>query len=82
MHVKILGPGCRNCHTLEARTREVLDLLGVTAEVSNVTDFGEIAGYGVMRTPALVIDDAVVVSGRVPTERELRDLVVARQYAS
>ena len=75
MHVKILGPGCKNCRTLEARTREALRALGVTADIDDVTDFGEIASYGVMKTPGLVIDDQVVVSGRVPTVDELRNLI-------
>ena len=75
MHAKILGPGCKNCRTLETRTREALHDLGVTADIADVTDFGEIAGYGVMNTPGLVIDDQVVVSGRIPTVDELRSLI-------
>lgn len=75
MHVKILGPGCKNCQTLEARTRQALRDLGATADIDDVTDFGEIASYGIMKTPGLVIDDQVVVSGRVPTVDELRNLI-------
>ena len=82
MHVKILGPGCKNCQTLEARTREVLRDLGVTADIDKVTDDGEIAGYGVMKTPGLVIDDQVVVSGRVPSASELGDLIATRTGTS
>ena len=78
MIVKILGPGCRNCHTLEARTREALSDLGLDAEITSVTDYGEIAGYGVMHTPGLVVDEQVVVSGKVPTVRELTKLLGAR----
>lgn len=78
MQVKILGPGCKNCQTLQARTRDALADLGATAEIDEVTDYGEIAGYGVMRTPGLVVDGDVVVSGRVPTGRELRDLLAPR----
>ncbi|MFP5489208.1 MAG: thioredoxin family protein [Acidimicrobiia bacterium] len=79
MHVKILGPGCKNCQNLEARTREALGDLGVAADIAEVTDYGEIAGYGVMKTPGLVVDDVVVVSGRVPTVSELRDLLRERR---
>ena len=61
MIVKVLGPGCRNCHRLEERTREALSRLGLDAEVEKVTDYGEIAAYGVLRTPGLVVDDEVVV---------------------
>lgn len=79
MHVKILGPGCKNCQALEARTREAVRELGVSADIDDVTDYGEIASYGIMKTPGLVIDDEVVVSGRVPTVSELRDLLGARR---
>lgn len=75
MHVKILGPGCKNCQNLEARTREALRDLGITADIDEVTDYAAIAGYGVMKTPGLVVDDEVVVSGRVPTVNELRNLL-------
>lgn len=75
MHVKILGPGCKNCHTLEARTRQALDQLGVNAEVESVTDYAAIAGYGVMKTPGLVVDDKLLVSGRVPTAEEISGML-------
>ena len=73
MIVKILGPGCRNCQDLERTTREALaDLgLGLDATVEKITDYAAIAAYGVMRTPALVVDDRVLVSGRVPRTDEL-----------
>lgn len=77
MDVRILGPGCKNCITLEARTREALAELGIDATVTKVTDYAEIAGYGVMSTPALVVDDEVVVSGRVPSGAQLRELLTA-----
>jgi small redox-active disulfide protein 2 len=76
--VKILGPGCKNCANLERATREALDELGVDATVEKVTDYAEIAGYGVMRTPGLVVDDEVLVSGRVPKVDELRQLLADR----
>lgn len=75
MQIKILGPGCRNCATLEKRTQEALAELGQEATVTKVTDYAEIAAYGVMQTPALVIDDQVVVSGKVPVTRAIRDLI-------
>lgn len=79
MHVKILGPGCANCERLEARTREALDSLDLDATVEKVTDYAQIAAYGVMRTPGLVVDEALVVSGRVPTSREIGELLAAAQ---
>jgi small redox-active disulfide protein 2 len=75
MHVKILGIGCANCHTLERRTQEALDRLGLTAELEKVTDMGAIAAYGVMRLPALVMDERVIFSGRVPQTEELVTLL-------
>ena len=78
LHIKVLGPGCRNCVTLEARTREAIDSLGVAAELEKVTDYGEIANFGVVSTPALVVDDRVVLSGRVPTVAALRQLLEDR----
>jgi small redox-active disulfide protein 2 len=75
--IKVLGPGCRNCATLEERTREALGSLGTEATISKVTDFAEIAAYGVMSTPALVVDDQVVVAGRVPKPEEIARLITA-----
>ncbi len=81
MDVKILGSGCRNCQNLEANTAEALHQLGIDATIDHVTDEVEIIGYGVMSTPALVIDDEVVVSGRVPGPDQLRSLIDARSPA-
>lgn len=75
MIIKVLGPGCSNCERLEVRTREALDDLGLDATLEKITDYGEIAGYGVMRTPGLVVDEQLVVSGRVPTTGELTELL-------
>ncbi len=77
MNVKVLGPGCANCAALEKRTREALADLRLEATIEKVTDYAAIAGYGVMSTPALVIDEKVVVSGRVPTSAQVRDLLRA-----
>ena len=71
MDIKVLGPGCRNCVLLEERTHEALADLGRDVTIEKVTDFAEIAGYGVMSTPALVVDGQVAVSGKVPTARKL-----------
>lgn len=75
MIVKILGSGCANCHRLEANTRDALATLGLEATVEKVTDVGDIASYGVMRTPGLVVDEQVLVSGRVPDAREIASLL-------
>ena len=75
MHIKILGPGCANCTNLEKNTRTALAELGLDATVEKVTDYGAIAGYGVMKTPGLVVDEQVVVSGRVPKPAEIAKLL-------
>lgn len=71
MNIKVLGPGCKNCQNLEANTKAALVESGKTADVEKVTDMVAIQKYGVMRTPALVIDEKVVVSGRVPKAKEI-----------
>lgn len=77
MQVKVLGAGCSNCHTLEDRTKEALASIGSDATVEMVTDYGVIAGYGVMSTPALVVDEEVVLSGRVADVPELVSILQA-----
>jgi len=75
MTIKVLGPGCMNCKTLERRTVEVLTELNLKADVQKVEDLDSIVGYGVMRTPGLVIDDKVVWQGGVPTKEKIKELL-------
>ena len=75
MKIKVLGPGCANCVNLERVTREAVTDLGIDAQIEKVTDFATIVGYGVMRTPALVVDEKVVLWGRVPTAAAVRELL-------
>lgn len=63
--VKILGSGCAKCNQLEAATKAALEELGMDAAIDHVTDFSQIAAYGVMSTPALVVDGKVVSYGKV-----------------
>ncbi|MBW4530266.1 MAG: thioredoxin family protein [Aphanothece saxicola GSE-SYN-MK-01-06B] len=77
MDIKILGSGCRKCITLEGHARKGAADLGLAPSIETIHDPVAIAGYGVMRTPALVIDDRVVVAGRVPAAEEVRDLLRA-----
>jgi small redox-active disulfide protein 2 len=75
MDIKILGSGCVNCHRLEAVTRQALTDLDLDIEIENVTDPADIASWGVMSTPALVIDDDVVLVGRIPKSDDLKTLI-------
>lgn len=77
MMIKILGPGCKNCAGLERAARKAAEDLGIDATVEHVTDYATIARYGVMSTPALVVDEKVVVTGRVPTPAEIQALLAA-----
>ncbi len=73
--VKILGTGCAKCNQLEMATKTAMEELGLEAEIDHVTDFVEIAAYGVMTTPALVIDRKVVSLGKVLSVEEVKKLL-------
>ena len=75
MEVKILGAGCANCKLLQQRTMDALAELGVDADVEKVENPMEIARYGVLATPALVINGKVKVYGRVPATRQIADWI-------
>ena len=77
MHIKILGSGCANCVNLEKAARQAVADLGLDATFEKVTDYGQIAEYGIMRTPGLVVDEQVLLSGRVPTARQVKELLSA-----
>jgi small redox-active disulfide protein 2 len=69
--VKVLGSGCAKCNQLEAATKAALEQLGMDTSIDHVRDFAEIASYGVMSTPALVVDGKVVSYGKVLTKEEV-----------
>lgn len=75
MDIKILGPGCSKCKTLDKITREVVEKNGINATISKVEDIMEIIKYGVMSTPALVVDEKVVVKGRVTSSDEIKQIL-------
>lgn len=67
MVIKVLGSGCASCKKLEANTREAIKSLGIEASVIKVTDLQDIMAYGVMTTPALVVNEEVKIMGKVPS---------------
>lgn len=71
MLIKILGSGCAKCNRLEQLTREAVAELGVDATFEHVTEMDRIMAYPIMTTPALVVDEQVLVSGRMPSKDEL-----------
>jgi small redox-active disulfide protein 2 len=73
--IKVLGTGCANCRNLEKMVRATVENMKIDARVEKEEDIMKIIAYGVRRTPALVIDDKVVLYGRVPSEKELVNLL-------
>lgn len=80
LHIKVLGGGCPNCKKLEAETRAALDSLSPRPEyeITKVLDYADIAAYGVMSTPALVINEEVVSSGRIPSRQHIIEWALDR----
>jgi len=76
LNVKVLGPGCANCKRLEALVQKVVAERGLTAEVEKVTDYAQMMRWNLMQTPGLVVNDTLVVSGRVPNESEIAGWLV------
>jgi len=73
--IQILGMGCTKCQKLAQTTEEAAKALGIAYEIEKVTDMKRIMSFGVMTTPALVVDDVVKVSGRIPAPAELRKML-------
>ena len=75
MKIKILGPGCARCQQLEKTTREVVQELGIDADIEDIKDMKKIMEYPILTTPGLVIDEKLVCSGRVPTKAEVTTFI-------
>ncbi len=75
MNIKILGSGCKNCTKLHENAEAAVKELGLSVEFEKVTDFKDILSFGVMKTPGLVIDGDVKVSGRVPSKDEIKEIL-------
>ena len=79
MEIKILGSGCARCQSLEKTTKEAITELGIDATVEKVEDIQKIMEYGVMRTPGLVVNEKVILTGQVPKLAELKELLTKNQ---
>ena len=79
MEIKVLGTGCAKCKSLEKLTNEVITESGIAATVEKVEDIYKIMQFGVMSTPALVINQKVVLSGRLPSASELKEIILKNQ---
>lgn len=75
LEVKVLGSGCAKCRALEEAVGAALEELGLNTDIDHVTDFSQIAAYGVMTTPALVVDGKVVSYGKVLKKDEVKALI-------
>ena len=72
MEIKVLGPGCPRCKQAEKIVREAVAEAGVAAEITKVTDVMKIAGYGVLGTPAIVVDGEVKSVGKIPMKEDIK----------
>ena len=77
MKIEVLGTGCAKCNALEAAARQTADKLGLDYELVHVKEIAKFASYGVMITPALVVNGQVKVSGKVPSEAELTKILTS-----
>ncbi len=75
MVIKVLGTGCPRCKALEKAAHDAVNELGIAAAIEKVDDIVNIMNYGIMHTPALVINEKVILSGRVPSVSEIKDLL-------
>ncbi|MBN2571029.1 MAG: thioredoxin family protein [Ignavibacteriales bacterium] len=73
LEIKVLGSGCPNCVKLEAMVKEVITEKNIEANIEKVTDINKFADYGVMLSPALVINEKVIVQGKLPTKWTLEN---------
>jgi small redox-active disulfide protein 2 len=79
MEIKVLGPGCARCKTLEKLTHEAVAETGIEAKIEKVEDIYKIMSFGILTTPGLVINGKVALSGRVPSLSELKDMLIKNQ---
>lgn len=79
MEIKVLGTGCPKCKRLESSVISALEELNIQANVGKVDDIMKIMEYGIMHTPGLVINEKVVLSGRLPSSGELKQLITENQ---
>ncbi len=77
MEIKVLGTGCSRCNKLEKEVINALAELDIAAEVTKVEDIAEIMKYSIMALPALVVNEKVVVKGRVPSGIELKKILIS-----
>jgi small redox-active disulfide protein 2 len=78
MKIEIVGPGCPRCQATEKNVKEALSQLGIQAEITKISDIKEFAKKGVTFTPAVIVDGKIVVSGKIPTVEELKNILSSK----
>ncbi|AII61057.1 thioredoxin family protein [Dehalococcoides mccartyi] len=78
MIIKVLGTGCAKCNKLEEMTKEAVIELGLAAQIVKIKEVDKISAYPILMTPALVIDEEVVISGKIPTKDEMLKLILSK----
>lgn len=76
--IKVLGTGCKACHTLLKNTKEAVQKLNLPIDIEYITDLSKIMAYGAMRMPVLVVDEKVVLEGQVPKAKEILELLKSK----
>ncbi len=79
MKIEVVGPGCGRCIATEKNVKEAIKQLGIQAEITKVSDVAEFAKKGVMFTPGVIVDGKVVISGKIPTVDELKEIISERK---
>ncbi|MBN1376284.1 MAG: TM0996/MTH895 family glutaredoxin-like protein [Dehalococcoidia bacterium] len=77
MNIKVLGPGCAKCQNLEKTVKDVVTTLKLDIQVEEVKDMQKIMKYPILMTPGLVINEKVVLSGKVPSRAEVEQLIIS-----
>ncbi len=75
MEIKVLGPGCAKCKTTEKAVIEAVQASGKDIKVTKIDDIMKIMEYGVMRTPAIVVNEKVIMSGKIPSRKDLDEII-------
>ncbi|MBN1181351.1 MAG: TM0996/MTH895 family glutaredoxin-like protein [Bacteroidales bacterium] len=75
MDIKVLGTGCSRCNSLEKVTKQAVEELGIPASIEKIEDIQQIMSYGILRTPGLIIDGKVVITGQVPGIAEMKEMI-------
>jgi len=76
MEIKVLGPGCANCHKMEELARQAVKELGAAADVVKITDIGQIAMHGILSTPGLIVNGKIKHSGKpLPTLEKVKEMI-------